>query len=189
MSLRIEQDVTEPIEVYVTTPAGLPRTGLAPGDIVIKIQRKSDSFWLDFFDLTFKAKGVVVDIDADLTEDDAVDNPGIYELVGGLDFSVITGLGIDDNLDVIAAQTAGAPSRVPPPLEVKVGQWVRKLVWPLWKRIRVVPLGDPIGGIPRVDLIEDPAGTVLATAPAFEDASGLQPYQDQGMNLREEFTP
>ena len=188
-AVRIERSVVEPIAVYVTRNNGLPRTGLAVGDIVVKIQRLDDSFWLDWSDLTFKAKGAVVDLDADTTEDDATDNPGVYEVAGGLDFSAVVGLTLNDNLLVIAEQVAGATSRVPPPAELKVGQWVRKLVATNTYELRVIPLGDPLygAGPARIELIDPVDASVAFTAPAFEDASQSQQYRDKGMNSRDEF--
>lgn len=55
--------------------SGVPQAGLV--DVVVKIQRSSDGFFLDFSDNTFKAGGHVA-ITAAMTELDGTEAPGFY---------------------------------------------------------------------------------------------------------------
>ena len=60
--------------------SGAPATGRAT--IRIRLYRKSDNQFLDWSDATFKAAGHIA-IEAVMSEIDATNAPGHYELAGG----------------------------------------------------------------------------------------------------------
>ena len=66
------------------------RTGLS-GTVAIREATNYTGVWLDFNDLTFKDSGWVTRTAA-LTEIDPTLSPGLYNLFGGLDISLITNL-------------------------------------------------------------------------------------------------
>lgn len=121
---RIATSDIEPIEAFVTAD-GAPLTGLLPGDLVVRIRRQSDGAYFDWDSaaLDFKTSAWTTR-DKNLIEQDATLNPGVYEVVGGFDTSTIVGISADDRYTVIILQVAGAPAVLPPPGELKVGQWV-----------------------------------------------------------------
>jgi hypothetical protein len=119
--VRIQTGDTEPLQVYVVDDSALPLTGLT--DLFVRIRRESDGAFFDWDDSTFKA-AAWTEQDRVLVELDATYAPGLYEVSGGFDTSVITNLVADDTYQVIPLQTPGTNARLPAPGEIKVGQWV-----------------------------------------------------------------
>lgn len=122
----VQTSQTEPIVVVALDSLKSPVLGLT--NLKIFIQRRSDGYYLDWSDNTFKAIGSVVQKEEVLSEADSSDNPGVYELntashVSGLDTSIITNFTSYDVLTVKAFQD-GAPQSVdnmPQFGELKVG--------------------------------------------------------------------
>lgn len=108
---------TEPLAVY----EGLGTTGL--GDLFVRVQRYSDSWFLDWADMTFKASGWTT-LDKPLTEVDAVNAPGLYRVTGGLDTSAITNHTVGDTFVVTPRQSPPGSAVLPAPSELRIGQWV-----------------------------------------------------------------
>lgn len=115
-STTIEVGATEPIVIS---------TGKTGQTVTIKIFRHSDCFFLDWSDDTFKVVGSVVTLTQALTEKDATNAPGIYQLSSathpsGLDTSIL-GLSttVDDVLVVIPTATSPASKIDPAELRLK----------------------------------------------------------------------
>lgn len=108
---------SEPVKVYVVSVSGDPLTGKT--DIFLRIQRGSDNWFLDWDDNTFKETAHTA-LDTVLTEVDITNAPGLYELVGGFDSSVVTNLAEEDDLTVIPVQTPKTDARLPTPAELQV---------------------------------------------------------------------
>jgi len=120
MTSYIQSGKVEPIQVFAVDKTGSPLTGL--GDLYVKFRRDSDGWFLDWNDLTFKALGHTT-LNQPLTELDATNVPGVYEVIGGLDFSAVTNIVVDDIYLVIPLQTPGTTAVLPGPSELKVGHW------------------------------------------------------------------
>lgn len=128
-TVRIETGDTEPIEVLAVDASGDPLAGLT--DVFIHIRRRSDNFFFDWNDDTFKTIGSVVTRDQVLSEIDATNAAGQYELASaghpnGFDTSAITNATADDTYAVTPLQSPGTNATLPPPGEIKEGQWVDK---------------------------------------------------------------
>lgn len=121
MSVRIQTGDIEPILLYVAGRDGKPLLGAT--DIYVTIRRVSDGYYLDWDDYTFKNAGWV-ELNRLSPEIDATNSPGMYEVIGGLNTASITNPSPDDTLSVLPKQTPGVNALLPPPGEIKVGQWV-----------------------------------------------------------------
>jgi len=118
-SEQIKTGAVEPIMVDVTDVSGSPLPGKA--DLFIRVRRNSDGWFLDWADNTFKASGWTT-LNKLLTEVDATNVPGLYEVIGGLDTSAIFNPAASDTYVVSALQTPGTDAKLPAPGELKVGQ-------------------------------------------------------------------
>ena len=101
---------TEAILAEVTDRTGAQLTGKT--DLYARISRDSDKWLLDWDDLTFKAAGHTTK-NKQLSERNATDEPGIYEVVGGLDTSLVTNLASVEDLVVTAVQVGGSDAVLP----------------------------------------------------------------------------
>lgn len=119
MHVRIQTGDTEPVALFVLATAGGPLTGAT--DLFVRV-RRGDGEYLDWADDTFKAAGWTT-LDELLVESDAANAPGVYEVTGGLDTGAITNPNADDNYLIIPSQSPGVTATLPPPGEIKVGQW------------------------------------------------------------------
>lgn len=112
---------TEPIRVFAVDGNSAPLTGLT--DLYVRIERDSDGFLFDWGDSTFKASGWTT-LNKLLTELDATNLAGMYEVVGGFDTSAILNPTADDTYTVYPLQTPGVNARLPAPASFAVGRWV-----------------------------------------------------------------
>lgn len=117
---RIRNGDVEPIQTMIYQGGGSPLTGLT--DIFVRVQRNSDKWFLDWSDATFKA--IPTTKDQLLSEVDATDLPGIYELAGGFDTSTLTNAVVDDTYTFYVLQTPGTTAILPAPAQLQVGGWV-----------------------------------------------------------------
>ena len=118
-TVRVQTGDTEQIVFVVFDSSGNPATGRTT--IRSRIYRKSDNQFFDFADLTFKAGGHTT-LDATMTEIDATNAAGHYELVGGFVTSTITNPNVDDTYVVVPSQTSGT-DQLPDAGELTVGFW------------------------------------------------------------------
>ena len=118
--VRIQSGETEPIQVYVLDALGNPLTGLT--DLYVRLRRASDGQFLDWADDTFKAAGWTT-LGQLLTEQDATNAPGVYEVTGGLNTSALTNAASEDVYTVVPYQTPGTTAVLPAPEELHVGAW------------------------------------------------------------------
>ncbi len=145
VSVRIQTGGTEPIQVQEQNQI----TGIT--DIFVRVRRNSDGFFLDFAGAppdTFRAAPTQPN-SAALSEVSATLMPGLYDLSGGLDLSLITNTVADDTLTVFPIQTPGTNASLPQPGEIKVGQFVDDLLEntsAIDFRIEIPPLERPPGG-------------------------------------------
>jgi hypothetical protein len=95
-------------------------------DLYVRIYRDSDGFYLDWDDDTFQSSGWTT-LNKLLSEVDATNFPGLYEVTGGWDTSAIVNATADDNYLVLPLQTPGTDVVIPGPVEIKSGQWVDTL--------------------------------------------------------------
>lgn len=115
----------EPIIAFVVDQSGDPLTGRT--DILIRIRRQSDSYYLDWSDDTFKPSGSVVTISQSLKEVDDVNSPGEYQLdtlthVLGWDTSKVTNIADNEVYVVTANQSPGTDAANMPQVgEIKIG--------------------------------------------------------------------
>lgn len=121
MAVRIQTGDTEPIYVEFRDITGAQLTGAT--DLFVRLFRDSDGQFFDWADLTFKASGHTT-IDRGLTEVNATNAPGLYQVTGGFDTSTITNITADDTYLVVPLQTPGTNAVLPEPSELKVGQWL-----------------------------------------------------------------
>lgn len=127
MTSPIQTGVLEPITVFIVNALGDPLAGLT--DIVVRVRRRSDGRFLDWDSYpatSFEAAPVAIDSPI-LTEVDAANAPGLYELAGGLDTSQIGNLVADDHYLVYPVQTIGSSAKLPAPEEFRVGHWADKI--------------------------------------------------------------
>ena len=120
----IRTGTTEPIRVYAVDGNSAPLTGLT--DLYVRIERASDGFLFDWNDLTFKGSGWTT-LNQLLTEADATNLPGVYDVTGGFDTSTVTNLATDDRYTVYALQTPGTNARLPVPVSFDVGLWADEI--------------------------------------------------------------
>jgi hypothetical protein len=121
-SERIQTGDVEAITLDVRGASGLPLVGAT--EVQVRIRRKSDGLYLDWDDLTFKGSGWTT-LDETATEDDSTLAPGLYST--SLDTGAVTNLAADDTLTVLPIKGAAPDTStavLPPPGEIKVGQWV-----------------------------------------------------------------
>jgi hypothetical protein len=111
----------EEIRVYAVDGNSAPITGLT--DLYIKLHRSSDDFFLDWSDMTWKGSGWTT-LSKLLTELDATNLPGLYEVTGGFDASATTNPAADDVYTIYCLQTPGTNARLPSPASFQVGYWV-----------------------------------------------------------------
>lgn len=90
----------------------------------IAVKRKSDGYWYDWDDDTFKTKGSVTTLQQALTEEDSTDAPGVYAYLW--DLSSITNAVAEDQYIVVFEDT-NSPKDVgyEPRLEIVTGSWHR----------------------------------------------------------------
>ena len=98
-NVRIQTNDKEPVEVLAVDANRTPLTGLT--NLVLKIRRRSDDFFFDWSDNTFKTGGAVATLLQPLQEVNAAVAPGKYKLnktnhVNGFDTSSITNPTNDD---------------------------------------------------------------------------------------------
>ncbi len=130
MTNRIQTGSVEPLATFAVNNAGAPITGLA--NLHFRLRRFSDGFWFDFSDSTFKTNASVVTLDsAALTEVDATDGRGLYELASGFDFSSITnptaGPTTEENYFIIPVQVGASNANLPAPGEVREGGFIDRI--------------------------------------------------------------
>ena len=123
-TFRIQTGVVEPIQVYAVDILGNALTGLS--DLFIRVRRDSDGFYFDWSDDTFKSVGFVT-LNQILTEQDAVNAAGLYDIAGGWDTSLITNPDVDYLYTVIPIQTPGTNAILPAPSNLQVGQFIDRL--------------------------------------------------------------
>jgi hypothetical protein len=121
MTLRVKTGALEPIRVPAWTKAGKPLTGAT--DLYIRIERVSDGYFLDWSDMTFKTAGWTT-LNKMLTEVDATNLAGIYEVSGGFDLSTITNKTANDDYTVYPLQTPGSNAQLPASDVIQEGDWV-----------------------------------------------------------------
>jgi hypothetical protein len=121
MPVSVLTGATEPIRVYAVNQAGKPLTGLT--DLYVRLRRNSDGYFLDWNDLTFKASGWTT-LNRVLTEIDATNLAGNYQVSGGLNTGSITNAVTNDIYTVYPLQTPGTNARLPAPDEMRMGRWV-----------------------------------------------------------------
>jgi len=105
----------ECISIYAVDANGSPLVGAT--DIYVRIRRKSDGYYLDWGDMTFKAVGWAI-LDKLLSETDSSRDPGNYET--SFDSGAVTNLADTEDLTVRALQSLGTNATLPPPAELQV---------------------------------------------------------------------
>jgi hypothetical protein len=120
-TINIQTGEVEPVETYVVDFSNNPLTGKT--DLFLRVRRKSDNFYLDWNDMTFKSSGWTLR-DRSLVEIDNTLSPGMYEIPGGFDTSAIVNPVVDDTYIMIPLQTPGTDAVVPDPTDIKVGRWL-----------------------------------------------------------------
>lgn len=136
METVIPTDGSERIEALILDGSLDPLTGKS--DILISIRRKSDGYWYDFDDDTFKASGWTTRQQA-MTETDSTNDPGVYHYV--FDTSVITNATADDVYMIRVDQSPGTDAaNLPQTGELKTGihidqiQLINDVEGGKWKR-------------------------------------------------------
>lgn len=126
----IQTGAKEPIGALVVDAARSRLTGLT--NLKLFVQRKSDGFYLDWNDDTFKVRGAVGQMDTVLVPADATGSPGLYHLDEGVhqdsffDFAALTNKTAGDHY-VFTAYQDGAPQNavnMPQVGEVVEGDWL-----------------------------------------------------------------
>ena len=110
---RIQQNQTERIRATALNSSGAFITGLT--DVLLEIRRKSDGFYFDFDDTTFKNSGWTTR-QQQMTELDATNSAGVYYY----DFNT-TGLSDDE---YFMRSTSVTATNLPAEGELKVGDYV-----------------------------------------------------------------
>lgn len=151
----ISKGETESIKVYAVDKKGTPLTGKT--DLFIRIQRSSDNWFLDWNDKLFKSSGHGT-LNQILTEVDATNAPGLYEVTDGFD-SGPTNLAVNDALNIIPLQTPGTDAMLPSPAELQVRE-TEDAVY-LWEG------NGNDSGTGRAD---DPLDTLVVAAPRANNA-------------------
>ena len=156
---------TEQIQVLVRDSTGSPLIGKT--DLFVKLRRDSDGQFLDWSDITFKAAGHTT-INKILTEVDATNIPGLYEVTSGIDTGAITNPASDDRYIVAPLQTPGTDALIPSPGAFRVGRWVGDIVLMRKKHFnrREINIGSQVE-----ELYDDDSATVLGSQP-LTDANG-----------------
>lgn len=106
----IQSGDIEPIVVLVFDSSGEPLTGLT--DVNLQVFRRSDGYYYDWFDDTFKTSVAVVTLTVALQEISAVYSPGQYKLnttghVDGFNTSTIVNPNANDVYFFTAEQQTG----------------------------------------------------------------------------------
>ncbi len=109
----------EPIQEFIVDITGAPLTGKT--DLFVRVFRDSDNQFFDWSDFTFKAVGHTT-LDQILTEIDATNAPGLYEVTAGFNILTITNAVAGDTYTFIPIQTPGTDAVLPPPGLLKVSQ-------------------------------------------------------------------
>lgn len=155
MAVRIRTGDSEPITFLALDTSSLPLSGKT--DIKARIWRASDSLFLDWSDMTFKAFGSVTQLLQVLSE---IGSTGEYLYL--LDTSVITNPTTDDAYQVTLLQDTGTDvANLPAVGELKIGQWVDELV--LTKKILKNRLELDDGDSNNWTLYDDDDTTILLT--------------------------
>lgn len=116
-TVRIQNSQTERIEALALDSSGNPMTGLT--DVLLRIRRTSDDYFLDFDDNTFKNSDWT-DIDEVMAEINATNDAGRYKY----DFDTS---GFPDDTYEVRINCASAEN-FPQTGELKVGGYVNKIV-------------------------------------------------------------
>lgn len=117
--MKVQTGDTERITFVVVQKNGAPATGRAT--IRLRILRLSDSQLFDFADSTFKGSGHTT-LDAVMSEVDATNAPGVYDLAGGFNTGTITNANANDTYVLIPSQTSGNDV-LPSAGDMEVGFW------------------------------------------------------------------
>jgi len=183
-NVRVKTGAVEPITIYIVGVNGQPLTGLT--DIVIRVRRFSDSLFLDFADDTFKAVPGTIN-SATLSEVDATNAPGLYELGGGLDLSVFTNTTPDDAYAIIPVQTTGTNARLPAPGEIKEGQLaddIDDILTDTNEMQGKLPTNNIMGSSVKTDK-DDEIDAILADTSAIDGRLPADPASDTNVNANE----
>ncbi len=121
MTVRIQTGGVLPIAILAVTKSGAPLTGAT--DLFIRVFRRSDNFFIDWADNTFKASGHTT-INQILAEVDATNAAGVYEFAGDWDTSTIVSPVADDSYVIYPLQTPGTNAVLPGPADVLTGEFV-----------------------------------------------------------------
>lgn len=184
MAVRVQTGDIEPLQVYVVDVNGNPLTGLT--DLYVRLRRSSNGDFLDWADDTFKAVGWTA-LDVSLAEISATLAPGLYELSGGIDTGAWVNPSADDDYLVLAVQSPGTNAKLPPPAELKVGQWVDNLDEAVSTRIALDD--DVTGFISGEDTVAEVLNLLRQMVTnRIEEQSGtpgtIRLYYDDGVNVR-----
>ena len=128
-AVRIQTGDIEPVEIFVLDVFGQPLAGLS--NLRLHIRRRSDDFFFDWNDNTFKTPTALVQQQVTLSEIDPTFDPGRYKLAAGthsngFDTSAIVNANPDD-VYFLTVNQVGAPQNagnVPQIGEIKVGDYV-----------------------------------------------------------------
>ncbi len=121
MAERIQTGGVLPIAILAVTKSGAPLTGAT--DLFIRVFRRSDNFFIDWADDTFKASGHTT-INQILAEVNATNAAGVYEFAGDWDTSTIVSPVADDSYVIYPLQTPGTNAVLPGPIDVLTGEFV-----------------------------------------------------------------
>lgn len=168
METRIKTGAVEPIRVQDRRQ----QTGLA--DLFVRLQRESDGFFLDWADLTFKSS-LWTTKEKILTQVDATNLPGLYEVVGRLDFSAITNKVANDDYTIFPLQTPGTNARLPGARAIQEGDWVDDIGY----KNAAVFVDSVLGSSTGIGTDTDPVAT-LAQAKVIMDASKRRTAMTRG---------
>lgn len=119
----IQTGETEHVIVLITDYSGEPLPG--KNDIVLRVRRVSDGYYLDWSDNFFKEESSVITQQAVLLESEPNLSPGQYQLSTGFNTSFYNNVTNDDTY-ILTAYQAGASDagNVPQIGEIKVGGYV-----------------------------------------------------------------
>jgi hypothetical protein len=149
----------EQIRIYAVDGDSNPLTGLS--DLYIRLERASDGFLYDWNDSTWKSTGWTT-LSQALSELDATNLPGVYELTGGFDPTAATNENASDVYTVYPLQTPGTNARLPGPGAFRVGYWVDEIF---------ADLPDDVADQVWEEALADHSGTSGSTAEALDAAA------------------
>ena len=123
----IQTGQTEPVIILVTDVNGDPLPGKS--DIVLRMRRVSDGYYLDWSDSFFKVESSVVTPQTAMAETEPNLSPGQYHLTSGFNSSFYNNVTADDTYVLTAYQSTGTDAaNVPQIGEIKVGSFVDDIV-------------------------------------------------------------